>query len=139
VKVVINKKFGGFGLSEDAFRWLIDQGIPVKPYNEEQRNPGTGLFMREPRNEGEHITDWAHPETTGVRESMLRLCGRFHATWLTEQRTHPLLVKVVEALGNRANGSHARLVVVEIPDGVEFEIKDYDGMETIHEKHRSWG
>ena len=26
----------------------------------------------------------------------------------------------------------------EIPDDVEWEIDDYDGIETIHEVHRSW-
>jgi hypothetical protein len=139
MKVVINKRFGGFGLSEDAFRWLIDQGVPVKPYIEQQRDAETGLWKHEPLNDGEHIADWLHPQTTGIDPSILRLCGRFHASWLTEQRTHPLLVKVVEALGERANGALAKLLVVEVPDGVEFDIEDYDGMESIHEKHRSWG
>lgn len=55
------------------------------------------------------------------------------------ERTNPLLVKCVEINGDRSFGSCAKLEVVEIPDGVEFEIMDYDGMETIHEIHRSWG
>ncbi|CAK0757599.1 hypothetical protein CCP1ISM_7520003 [Azospirillaceae bacterium] len=28
--------------------------------------------------------------------------------------------------------------VIEIPDGVDWTIDDYDGVESIHEKHRSW-
>ena len=28
--------------------------------------------------------------------------------------------------------------IVEISDDVEYEIHDYDGMESIHEVHRSW-
>ncbi len=35
-------------------------------------------------------------------------------------------------------GPHSELKVVEIPDDVEFFIKDYDGMEHVAEKHRTW-
>jgi hypothetical protein len=44
----------------------------------------------------------------------------------------------VEELGEAANGSYARLKVVEIPDDVEWTIKEYDGDEWIAEKHRTW-
>jgi len=27
---------------------------------------------------------------------------------------------------------------VEVPDDVVWTIENYDGMETIHEKHRTW-
>lgn len=58
-------------------------------------------------------------------------------SWKIE-RTDPNLVKVVESLGEEANGHLSRLKVVEIPDDVEWFIDDYDGIETIHEKHRIW-
>lgn len=48
------------------------------------------------------------------------------------------LIAAVEELGDKANGEFAKLKVVEIPDDVEYEIQDYDGIETIHEKHRGW-
>ena len=54
------------------------------------------------------------------------------------KRDNPNLVKVVETLGSRANGVHAKLRVVEIPDDIEWEIDEYDGQETINEAHRSW-
>jgi len=54
-------------------------------------------------------------------------------------RDDPDLIKVVEELGEEANDSYSKLVIVEIPDGVDWEIDEYDGYETIHEKHRSWG
>lgn len=53
-------------------------------------------------------------------------------------RDNPLLVKVVETLGEEANTEYSSLKVVEIPDGVDYYIDDYDGMETIEECHRSW-
>lgn len=54
------------------------------------------------------------------------------------KRDDPILVKVVEELGERASGMSAELEVVEISDDVIWEIADCDGMETIHEVHRSW-
>lgn len=54
------------------------------------------------------------------------------------ERNDPNLVKVVESLGEEANGQFSRLKVVEIPDDIEWFIDDYDGVETIHEKHRIW-
>jgi hypothetical protein len=53
-------------------------------------------------------------------------------------RDNPILVKVVETLGEEANTEYSSLKVVEIPDGVDYYIDDYDGMETIEECHRSW-
>jgi hypothetical protein len=64
---------------------------------------------------------------------------KYVLTDLNIKRNDPLLVKCVEMNGDWSFGSHAELKVVNIPDGVEFEIDDYDGMETIHEAHRSWG
>jgi hypothetical protein len=54
-------------------------------------------------------------------------------------RDDRMLVNVVENLGSeRASGRHASLKVVEIPDGVEWGIAEYDGQEHVAEKHRSW-
>lgn len=55
-----------------------------------------------------------------------------------EQRNDPRLVKIVEKLGEEANGRFAKLKVIEIPDGVEWEIEEYDGYEHVAEKHRTW-
>lgn len=54
-------------------------------------------------------------------------------------RDDPVLVEIVEKLANVASGSCANLVVVEIPDGVDWEIQEYDGNEWVAEKHRTWG
>jgi hypothetical protein len=48
------------------------------------------------------------------------------------------LVEVVETLGEKAWGRHAELKVVEVPDGVEWSVHEYDGAEWIAEKHRTW-
>lgn len=89
MKVAVNKCFGGFGLSEEAYKEL---GIERDSYGYEYR----------------------------------------------DKRTDPELISVIEKLGDKANGQYAQIEIVEIPDGIAWEINEYDGIETIHEVHRSW-
>ena len=141
MKIVINKCYGGFGISDAAYEKLIEWGIPVRAYVEQKRDPETGLYLPEPANDGEVIFDREFGETGDkMNDAMKVLKGRYWDDFLRrDNRTHPLLVRVVEELGEAANGKHAELKVVEIPDGVEWEIDEYDGLESIAEKHRTWG
>ena len=49
-----------------------------------------------------------------------------------------VLVWIVEHLGLKANGDYAELKVVEIPEDVDWFISDYDGIEHVAERHRTW-
>lgn len=60
------------------------------------------------------------------------------ATKYNHSRTDPLMIEVVEELGSAANGEHAELKVVEIPDDVKWYIHYYDGNEHVAEEHRTW-
>ena len=57
---------------------------------------------------------------------------------IIESRSCPFLVKAVKKLGKKSYGPFAELEIIEIPDGVEWEIEEYDGIEWIAEKHRTW-
>lgn len=46
-------------------------------------------------------------------------------------RTDPVLVQVVETLGERANNRTSNLQIVEVPDGTLYRIMEYDGSEWI--------
>lgn len=48
------------------------------------------------------------------------------------------LVECVEKLGEEASGRCANLEIVYIPDDIEWEITEYDGYESVEEKHRRW-
>lgn len=138
MKVVINTCFGGFGLSDAAYEELIKLGVPVRKYVEQVRGED-GLYKEEPLNEGKVIFDRDLTESpSGLEKSMRALSGRYWESWVDEDRANPLLVQVVEKLGLEAWGKYSELRVVEIPDGVEFEIAEYDGLEHIAEKHRKW-
>ena len=54
------------------------------------------------------------------------------------KRNDPKLIEVIEKLGPEANSRFSELKIVEIPDDVEWEIKEYDGQEWVAEKHRTW-
>ena len=90
IKVVVNRCFGGFGLSEEAMRRYCAES------------------------------------------------GNADAVDFDLERTDPLLVKIVEEMGSKADGWAAQLRVVEIPADVDWEIDEYDGREHIAEKHRTW-
>jgi hypothetical protein len=53
-------------------------------------------------------------------------------------RDDPVLVDIVERLGENASDNFASLRIVEIPNDVDWQIADYDGYEHVEETHRMW-
>jgi hypothetical protein len=62
-----------------------------------------------------------------------------HGYDYSDDRSNPKLVKCIETLGKDANGSCAELRIVDVPDNIDWYIEEYDGVEHIAEKHRTWG
>ena len=54
-------------------------------------------------------------------------------------RSDPVLVGVVEELGDEASSCSGDLSVVEIPNGMKWGIINYDGKEWIVDRDRTWG
>jgi hypothetical protein len=46
-------------------------------------------------------------------------------------RSDPVLIQVVEQLGERANGRFARLQIEELAPGTLYRIDEYDGAESV--------
>lgn len=117
MKVVINREHGGFGLSDEAFeRYLIEKQINYKKVQSKHSNDY--YFYQESDN------------SQGDDADML---------WDGDiARNDPILVKIVEEMEESANGLYSSLKIVEIPDDVEWEVQEYDGLEWIAEKHRTW-
>lgn len=142
MKIVINTCYGGFGISQDAYKWLIKHGVPVKKYIQEKRG-SDGLYKRSEENSGEVIFDRKlslGEEGPFNDEEYMKFMGRYWDCWIDDykNRSHPLIIKCVEKLGKKSFGKHADLKIVDIPDNVDWEISDYDGREHIAEKHRTW-
>lgn len=119
-KVVINRCYGGFGLSSEAFEMLLDRkGIQYEKIT--KTSPFSGK-------------DFDYYRKNHVGEDQ-------HYLWyyqFAEDRSDPDLVAVVEHFGEKANSWASDLRIVEIPDGVEWYVSEYDGMEHVAEKHRTW-
>lgn len=72
--------------------------------------------------------------------------GEWNSTWKYYEkfrcreiaRDDPLLVEIVEQMGKKASGYCADLKIVQIPDGIEWTIHEYDGNEWVAEAHRTW-
>lgn len=54
-------------------------------------------------------------------------------------RDDPVLIEILERVGlEHSGGKYSKLKIVEIPDDVEWKIEEYDGLEWVAERHRTW-
>jgi len=141
MKIVINKCYGGFGLSDAAENlYMSKQGKEIFRYEQ------TKYEHRDGFNEYEKVTDrrsnicTAHTYLKDLGASFKKHPDDDSIYWYSGslERNDPLLVEVVEELKGEASSELSSLVVTEIPDGVKYTIEEYDGQEWIAEEHRTW-
>lgn len=137
MKVVINACFGGFSLSKAAMlRYAELKGLSVTVEDEDSFvGPSYWLEPDPAKRENQdnfHALSYEERAASNQRHAAQRLYER------NILRNDPTLVQVIEELGEAACGSHASLKIVETPDDVKFEIKEYDGYEHVAEVHRIW-
>jgi hypothetical protein len=148
MKVVINACFGGFSLSPEATLKLYERGVTgiathideYWPPESRRRESGSRLGYENNLAEWRLYRDF--PESRKGRNMFLTVFSPDEKYVLNAgrdvKRDHPELVRIVEEMGEAANGGCAALRVVEIPDGVDYVIEEYDGNEHIAETHRTW-
>ncbi len=140
--VVINKQHGGFGLSQAGIeRYLEIKGLEFWA-EENQRfsslvGPRYWLVPEQQRLDDPEATQW-HSMTIAERQQHNQTYSQQVFSDRELARDDPVLVQVVRELGSEASGRHAELKVVEIPADVEWTIEEYDGLEWVAEKHRTW-
>lgn len=136
MEVVINKCFGGFSLSRAAFLRLRELGNALALAEDDPLS--AGYVERVVARDGER---WGHDNSRKSAEATVRMfqLGRGEMYLSDIPRDDPHLVQVVREMGDKASGGCARLGIVEIPDGVEWKIEEYDGNEHVAEVHRTWG
>jgi hypothetical protein len=158
MKVVINKCFGGYSLSALAIKELarlngkkayffqtnyLGSGTKYEPITLKELTKKNTLFFtafsipnpNRPTISGKEWSRMSQKERDKYNETF----RKYYLESRPEDRTDKKLIKVIEKLGSeKASGACAKLEIVEIPDGVDWEIDDYDGIESIHEKHQVW-
>lgn len=140
-KIVINKCFGGYGLSYKAMmEYAKLKGIKLYAFvDKRDENGSLKSFDRKDK----FMTYDGKSDVFLIYYATKPLANGDYAqkSYFSDDdinRDDPILVKVVEKLKTEANGTHANLKVVKIPNNVEWVIDEYDGLESVEEKHRSW-
>jgi hypothetical protein len=131
MKVVINGDYGGFGLSEETIdRYIELAGLKLYKHKDAEWNSTSYYTVPYDEYEKVHRED----KKTGNYRDSNALCW----THYDIARNDPILVQVVEEMGEKVNSVYSSLKVVDIPDDIEWQIEEYDGWEHVAEKHRTW-
>lgn len=146
MKVAINACFGGFSISPKAIKWMADkQGRPcyLFRFSYDDSPKPKGVYKRVTEEEAENSImvnayDVDDPVEIAENSNNNDWFNEHYLSARPDDRTDPLLIECIEALGEEASGSCAELKIVEIPDGTDYEIEEYDGNEHIAEKHQTW-
>ena len=140
-KIVINKCHGGFGLSHEGILAYLDRSGRQVWVEENDKFGGLipfTYYLVPPEQRTEGDPDNWHEMTLAERQAHNAAYSDTVFYYRDLARDDPDLVAVVEELGNRANGFHAELKVVDIPDNVNWYIEEYDGREWVAERHQTW-
>lgn len=140
MKVVINRCYGGFGVSTEAMKRLIElDSRAIEVHNPKEYYGGNRDWEADYHRDLENARDVGDGYQAQEWGSVLYKDGRiFTFERDAELRNDPALIRVIEEMGELASGRFAKLAVVEIPDDVKFTIEEYDGVEWVAEEHRTW-
>lgn len=143
MKVVINSCFGGFGLSlrgQEEYLKLIGKEAFFYARTKCSYKDGVEEHTKVGVDHNESLFIYTLTKDFGDTYGKLTEDEMDEYFFSDDdiERTDPNLIAVVEKLGEEADGNFASLSIIEIPDGINWEIDEYDGMESVDEVHRSW-
>jgi hypothetical protein len=152
MKIVVNKCYGGYLLSPKAVARMAELrgqkayffigGFGTQPHRQVSMRRAEKEWLWSAFNTPTPQTPpdaraWASMSDEERKEAN-DACRAEMLDRRPDPRHDLLLVQVVEELGDEADGAHADLEVVEVPDGIKYEILEHDGFETICEVGHFW-
>ena len=135
MKVVVNRCFGGFGISNKALLELIKRNFKyVEKINVYSYCKNKDEISRDFMEFDSEYKQHRYMNMLLKNDDLYMLKDRY----LENFRSDPDLIDIIEKLGEESFGKHADLEIVNVPDDIKWYIDDYDGRETIREEHRCW-
>jgi hypothetical protein len=126
MKIVINRCYGGFGLSHAGIKRYAElKGIELYAFADERDFTQFEDRKMIPVNDVSEDAFMIHYCTTP------EYSNDTYWSYYDMERDDPALVQVVEELGEAANGRCASLKVVDIEPGTQYRIEEYDGNERV--------
>jgi len=139
MKLVINRCYGGFGLSILGKKeFLRCKGLDCFPYKQTKYSFQDGIdeYTYTPNCENKDM--FVHISTKFLGDTIDNCSGESWY-WKTPERNDADLIGIIETFGSeKISGACSNLEIVEIPDDINWEIEEYDGTEWVSEKHRTW-
>ena len=135
-KVILNKCFGGFGVSKEAYElYAKKKGISIFRYTQEDLTNKIYIYA----NDDNTSLNFYFTKDFGNNVYISSEDFEKYNLFLDEDfRKDKTLIEVVEELGEKANSMYSNLKIVEIPDDLDYVIDGYDGIETLHQKVQEW-
>jgi hypothetical protein len=127
-KIAYNDCFGGFGLSYKAvMRYAELSGVALYGFVSARKKDGSTDFKKlvpvDPKTVGTELFVLYYTTPTDSNDSSWRD--------ISLSRTDPILIRVIEELGDAANGLCAKLAIAEVAEGSKYRIDEYDGNESV--------
>lgn len=131
MKIVYNACHGGFGLSDAAVRRYAEL-LGLKLYPEVGQYGLTTYWVAPPEQRSGIIaeTEW-FAATDEQKAASNRLYDDLVLSPRDIDRADVHLVRVIEEMGEAANGRHAELSIADVPAGQRYRIDEYDGAESV--------
>lgn len=125
-KIVYNACFGRYDLSHEAMmRYAEIKGITL--YSRMAYNVPQYFLCPPAEYDRIHAEELVNP----VGPDRFKRSNEMYFSYSCIARTDPVLVQVVEELGEKANGWFADLQIRELPAGTLYRIDEYDGNESV--------
>ena len=115
MQLVLNKCYGGFGLSHKAIVRYFELKNWEMKMSYWDCESSAQVYIEE--FDKSHIISYENED------------GYFCSSDI--ERTDSILIQVINELGEEVDDWSSRLMIVEIPDNVEYYISDYDGVESV--------
>jgi hypothetical protein len=136
-KIVYNACYGGFSISEQALmRYAEIKGLTLYPEDKPIMSGFTYVhrtyWLVPPDQRGGILPDEDFTSATlDARKASNEAYGKKSIGLRDFERSDPVLIQVVEELGDAASGDFAKLKIAEVDAGQRYRIDEYDGNESV--------